>query len=66
MESGDFLSFPRFVVCQTWRTLQIQVLCHAASVRTLYCSEMCLFCKIDKIMFADSEHQDRKRYFMKI
>ena len=24
------------------------------------------FCKIDKIMFADSENQGHKRYFMKI
>ena len=29
-------------------------------------SEMCLFCKIDKLMFADSENQGGKRYFMKI
>ena len=28
--------------------------------------EMSLFCKIDKIMFADSEKQGRKRYFMKL
>ena len=32
----------------------------------LLCSEMSLFCKIDKIMFADSENQGNKRYFMKI
>ena len=36
------------------------------SGRTLLCSEMSLFCKIDKIMFADSKNQGRKRYFMKI
>ena len=39
-----------------------QMLRHAMSGRTLYCSEMSLFCKIDKIMFADSENQDHKRY----
>ena len=39
-----------------------QVLRHTASGRTLYCSERCLFCKIDKIIFADSVNQGRKRY----
>ena len=29
-------------------------------------SEMCLFCKIDEMIFADSENQGRKRCCMKI
>ena len=42
-----------------------QVLRKVGSGRTL-CSEMSLLCKIDKIMFADSENQGCKRYFMKL
>ena len=42
-----------------------QVLRKVGSGLTL-CSEMSQFCKIDKIMFTDSENQGRKRYFMKL
>ena len=39
---------------------------HAAPGLTLCCSEMSLFCKFDKILFADNENQGRKRYLMKM
>ena len=66
MGFGIFIVFPE--VCSLPDLANIadgsrprQVLRHTASGRTSVS-----FCKIDKIMFADSENQGHKRYFMKI
>ena len=68
MESGIFFVFPE--VCSLSDLVNIadpdQVLRHAASGKTIMFRDICLFCLIDKIMFADSEGQGRKRFFMKI
>ena len=45
---------PGVASCSIWSD------CHSIKFRDVP------FCKINKIMFADSENQGRKRYFMKI
>ena len=67
MESGIFFVFPE--VCSLSDLVNIadpdQVLRHAASGKTIMLRDVS-FVLIDKIMFADSEGQGRKRFFMKI